>query len=613
MLIALTRILLLCAVFLSSQALAGDSYVLQQEFFEDKTNSLSFAQVKNEKFTPYEGWLAKGYSPSTYWFTLTVNASNKELVARIRPAYAESIQVFDAVSPTPKKVVGARYAWRDSDIPAYSHNFTLAAASQERQIFLKIKYARTYLLSVDVMTLTEYLSVDHVDSLLYMGYIVFTFALALGLFGAWLISREKVLGVFTIQQFVAFLHTFFVVGYARIFFDKYIDVSTLNYASYVLVVVYPLVGLLANKLLLEEYGLKRLYRYSFNCLICGSSLVIVLLMLGYIGEALKLNAQIVMLAIAIFCLTAWFGIVGSDKHQNINLPINVLRVYYAFNLVMWLTSLLPLLGAVQAKDFAVHSYLLYNVFSGLFFFLLLQYRSRLILKNELMKAAALKKEADDERFLREEQGKLMAMLTHEIRTPLSVLKLVIDRKVAGSELEDFANRAVSNIDSIIDKCIQLDQLDLKALKINKAPFNLSDLIVTVVTDSGGVERVHIEAESRIEINSDINIVRVIISNLAGNAVRYSIPNSDIQLSVALESSGTGNSRVRIIVQNDVSSIDIPDASQVFDKYYRGPSSTRISGSGLGLFIVRDLVHALGGEVRCSIHNNSIAFTVWIPI
>lgn len=612
MLIALIRILLLCAVFLSSQALANDRYILQQEFFEDKTNSLSIAQIKNEKFTPYEGWLAKGYSPSTYWIKLTINASNQELVARIRPAYAESIQVFDAVSPTPNKVVGARHAWRDSDVPAYSHNFELAAASQERQIFLKIKYARTYLLSVDVMTLKEYLSVDHVDSLLYMGYIVFTFALALGLFGAWLINREKVLGVFTVQQFVAFLHTFFVVGYVRIFFDQHIDVSIINYASYVLVVVYPLIGLLANKLLLEEYGLKRLYRYLFNCLICGSSLVIVLLILGYIGEALKLNAQIVMLAMTMFWLTAWFGIIAGDKNQNINLPINVLRVYYALNLVMWSISLLPLLGIVQAKDFAVHSYLLYNVFSGLFFFLLLQYRSRLILKNELIKAAALKKEADDERFLREEQGKLMAMLTHEIRTPLSVLKLVVDRKVAGSDLEEFANRAVSNIDSIIDKCIQLDQLDLKALKINKAPFNLTDLIVTVVNDSGGSGRAHIEADPRIEINSDINLVRVIISNLVVNAVRYSTPNSDIQLSVAPEPSRAGNSGVRLIVRNDVSNVDIPDASQVFDKYYRGPSSTRISGSGLGLFIVRDLVHALGGEVRCSIYNNSIAFTVWIP-
>lgn len=79
----------------------------------------------------------------------------------------------------------------------------------------------------------------------------------------------------------------------------------------------------------------------------------------------------------------------------------------------------------------------------------MQYRARWLLKHEVARATTLKAEATQERQRREEQSMLMAMLSHEIKTPLSVLKLVVDEKVAGSDLEGHANRAVSNIDFIV--------------------------------------------------------------------------------------------------------------------------------------------------------------------
>jgi two-component system, sensor histidine kinase LadS len=270
---------------------------------------------------------------------------------------------------------------------------------------------------------------------------------------------------------------------------------------------------------------------------------------------------------------------------------------------------------IQAKELTAHSFLLYNVMSGLFFFLLLQYRAKLILKNELIKAATLKKEIDNERYLREEQGKLMAMLTHEIRTPLSVLKLVVDRKVAGSDLEDFANRAVSNIDSIIDKCIQLDQLDIKALKIAYTRFDLIELINSIAVDSVGGERIRVHGEPKLIIESDLDITKTIVSNLITNAVRYSIPNTDIAIHIEAGNVKAENGQkpaVKIAVQNAIADADMPVLSQIFDKYYRGPSSTKVSGSGLGLFFVKELAHALQGDVQCSTDANSITFTVWIP-
>jgi len=67
MLKTLFKSLFLACVLFIGCASASESYLLGQAYFEDKTNSLTFEEVQKEEFTPYEGWLAKGYKPSTYW------------------------------------------------------------------------------------------------------------------------------------------------------------------------------------------------------------------------------------------------------------------------------------------------------------------------------------------------------------------------------------------------------------------------------------------------------------------------------------------------------------------------------------------------------------------
>ena len=612
MLKKLLFILFVASAAFSPQIRAGESYISSQGYFEDESNALDIEKMRSEIFTPYQGMISKGYRPSTFWIKLTVRPSDKNLVLRIRPAFTESIELFDSAETDLKKNAGAKYPWGQSDLQSYSHSFELPSSATERSIFLKVKSSRSYLVDLDIAPLAEHMNLDRADSLLYTGYIVFTFSLALGLLGAWLSNRELVLGIFTIQQFLAFLHTFFLVGYARIFFDKYIDVSLINYISLGLVVVYPFIAILANKLLLEGYGLKPIYKNIFNGLLCSSISVMLLMCSGYINMSLKLNAQLVVIAMTTFILSSFFGTAGNKSKENSNLPIGALQAFYVANCLMWLLSILPFLGIIQGREISLHSFLIYNVISGVIFFGLLQYRAKSILKNETLKSDALKKQAEDERFMREEQGKLMAMLTHEIRTPLSVLKLVIDRKVAGSELEEFANRAVSNIDSIIDKCIQLDQLDIKALKISKSNFEVNNLIDCTMADADSNARFKFERHADIFIFSDVDILRVVISNLFNNAIKYNIPGSEIKV-IAEQFVKNGVPGARLSVMNEVGNIDPPDPSKIFDKYYRGPSATKVSGSGLGLFLVKALVQALQGEVEYSIHGKLVTFTVWVPV
>ena len=56
----------------------------------------------------------------------------------------------------------------------------------------------------------------------------------------------------------------------------------------------------------------------------------------------------------------------------------------------------------------------------------------------------------------------------------------------------------------------------------------------------------------------------------------------------------------------------PDAVQVFKKYYRNTQATKMTGSGLGLFLVHELVGVMGGEITYSSDNEKVLFNVWIP-
>lgn len=604
--------LFLALAFFSGYASADENLIQNQAYFEDKTNALTLEEVKGQKFNLYQGWLAKGYQSSTFWVRLDIPASKKNLVLRIRPVFIEDIQLFDPSTSGPERITGAKHKSSDAEMQTLNHSFNLGSNEHERKIYLRVKTDRTYLLGFEVMPVSEFFKAEYVSSLIYAAYIVFIFLLALWLLGVWLSNPERVLGMFVIQQLVSFLHAFFLYGYGRLLLENYLDQQVINHITFILVVTYSFTAVVATKFLFSEYSLKRLYQYLFNFAICISLFIIALLVLGNTGIALKINASFIILIGILFWVASLFGTEISGAPKSIQLPIGILRIYYTFNLAMWAIVILPLLGFIQSNDLAIHYNLIYGVLSGLFFCLILQYRAKLILKNELLKSAALKKEVENERLRREEQGKLMSMLTHEIRTPLSVLKLVIDHQVVGSDFEEYANRAVTNIDSIIDKCIQLDRLDLNVIQTQKTKFNFLVLLKSIILDTRLENRFLLRGEVDIEIESDLQVLSIIASNLLGNAIKYAPPEAIVEINSQIITN-QNQKRLQFSVQNQIGSMGSPDPELAFEKYYRGPSATMVSGSGLGLFLVRELVYILGGEVKLNIKDNLIIFTVWIPI
>jgi signal transduction histidine kinase len=108
------------------------------------------------------------------------------------------------------------------------------------------------------------------------------------------------------------------------------------------------------------------------------------------------------------------------------------------------------------------------------------------------------------------------------------------------------------------------------------------------------------------MRTDKVLLKVILNNLIDNALKYSPPESKVDLSATPVGAG-----IAIVVENDVGHAGRPDVSKVFSKYYRSPMA-RQTGSGLGLYVIKGLSAQLGGQLNYAPASPKVRFELWLP-
>jgi signal transduction histidine kinase len=115
----------------------------------------------------------------------------------------------------------------------------------------------------------------------------------------------------------------------------------------------------------------------------------------------------------------------------------------------------------------------------------------------------------------------------------------------------------------------------------------------------------------INIVSDPNLLRMIVTNLCSNAVKYSPDGGKIQVVYKQE-----NGLLKLEVADSGMGIPAQDQDQIFSKLFRASNAARDvpDGTGLGLYIVREAVSVLRGKISfTSTEGNGAVFTVQIPL
>lgn len=194
-------------------------------------------------------------------------------------------------------------------------------------------------------------------------------------------------------------------------------------------------------------------------------------------------------------------------------------------------------------------------------------------------------------------------ITHEVRTPLSVIRMAASTMAGGELSQADHDRLLAMIRRNADLALHLiERLGLArevaagSVMLEPAPVDLANVVRETVADLAtamlGDHPVEISGSERAVVEADAVGVREILTNLLLNAAKHSTPGTPI--TVRLDA-GWDERQVAIVVRDRGRGIAARDREHVFDQHFQGPGAEQ--GLGLGLFISRGLARAHGGELE----------------
>jgi signal transduction histidine kinase len=206
------------------------------------------------------------------------------------------------------------------------------------------------------------------------------------------------------------------------------------------------------------------------------------------------------------------------------------------------------------------------------------------------------------------QKRLIADTSHELKTPLTLMRLTLDEMMTCQQLENHHCFSVENLMKLAEQVFRMeklikDLLDLSSLELATTtklePVNLSELIESLVADYlllADVRNISIEVYVSPELvvaGNKEQLYRA-FSNLLDNAVKYNVDGGSIEI-VGSESM---THSVAVTIGNSGPGIPKDEIPKIFDQFYRVEQSrsSRYGGAGLGLAMVKRIIELHKGEV-----------------
>lgn len=223
---------------------------------------------------------------------------------------------------------------------------------------------------------------------------------------------------------------------------------------------------------------------------------------------------------------------------------------------------------------------------------------------------ALNRSANFEVKLAQRQRNFLLSITHELKSPLAGIRLsleTLERRAAQLSVEQSAKfcqnglRETDRLQNLVNDILLAARLD-EGWQPQIEPIDLRKLVEEILA---GLAVRFPQTQVRIKISDDFPPVRAdrngllaVVQNLLENALKYSPEGAEVVFSAEKISEKSATRRTRISVADNGMGIPDGEKQQIFEKFYRvGNELTRATkGTGLGLFIVRQVVSAHGGAV-----------------
>ncbi|MBQ4069560.1 MAG: sensor histidine kinase [Lachnospiraceae bacterium] len=216
--------------------------------------------------------------------------------------------------------------------------------------------------------------------------------------------------------------------------------------------------------------------------------------------------------------------------------------------------------------------------------------------------------------LKKEKKTMILSLSHDIKTPLSAIKLYAKALSNGIykepqkqyEVYESINAKADEIEKLVSEIMRNETEEIIAFDVKEGEFYLSEVIDSIKAYYGDkLENTcfNIDNYNDCMLNGDADRLTEVLQNIIENAIKYG-DGRNISLSFFDEE----DCRI-ITVRNSGCTLQQNELTYIFDSFYRGSNVGSKAGNGLGLYICRQLTKAMGGDVFAEIENDDMCVSV----
>ena len=241
---------------------------------------------------------------------------------------------------------------------------------------------------------------------------------------------------------------------------------------------------------------------------------------------------------------------------------------------------------------------------------------------ERMRTEEAARRAEVARQSEEFKSTLLDAIAHEFKTPLTSIKAASTSILSDSailseqsrELTTIIDEEVDRLSLLVTEAVRMSQIDPGKLHLGKYPIRLQELLQGTLEHFGPrIEGRSVKLEVRDHlppVSADPDLFSLALRQLIDNSLKYSPPALPIDITADQR-----GEEVAISVRDRGPGIPESEREQIFDKFYRRESAkNQVPGTGLGLYIAREIIRAHGGDLRIEdVQGPGSLFCATIPV
>lgn len=248
-------------------------------------------------------------------------------------------------------------------------------------------------------------------------------------------------------------------------------------------------------------------------------------------------------------------------------------------------------------------------------------------KQVIARTAELSRALEDAQAADRLKSQFVSDVNHELRTPLSSIKLYLGLLQRGrpekhAQYFEVLQRETNRLQGLIEELLDLSHLDTEKAPFQPQPINLHTVITTLVT-----ERNSLMAEKNLTIQvhttpslacvmADSDLIFRVLTNLMSNAINYTPGGGHLVWDIREERDSQQRSWQIVRLKDSGPGLDADDLPHIFKRFYRGRAArdTGISGTGLGLAMCQEIMDRHEGYITAeNCAEGGACFTLWFPL